>query len=369
MKICPKCQHKFNDEYSFCKKCGVSLVLENKKEILKNNAKSKSNGFLGKEMIVFTVAIIIIIGSVLYNLYGNSDSFRYKLYDIGIMNPSTIEEQFYYACRLIEKKDYKNAFKWFECSANAGDADAQYNLGILYENGEGVEKNEKEAFKLYLKAAEQNDRDAQYAVGRCYKDGIGTIKNRKFAKGWFKKAAEAGHIKAQADYAFYLHLDRDYKQAFEYYNKSANAGNSYAQLRVGEYYIWGYRVVDKDYKKAIEWFEKSAEGGNTTALLNIGRCFQDGGYGVVKDLNKAAYYYNASAEKGNAIAMRKIAYCYYFAEGVDWDEKKAMEWLKKAIETEKTGRYNLSRPWSDEEEIKRTIDSWKTQRRVFYEAK
>ena len=155
MKICPKCQHKFNDEYSFCKKCGVSLVLENKKEILKNNAKSKSNGFLGKEMIVFTVAIIIIIGSVLYNLYGNSDSFRYKLYDIGIMNPSTIEEQFYYACRLIEKKDYKNAFKWFECSANAGDADAQYNLGILYENGEGVEKNEKEAFKLYLKATSQ----------------------------------------------------------------------------------------------------------------------------------------------------------------------------------------------------------------------
>jgi len=55
--------------------------------------------------------------------------------------------------------------KWFHEQAEQGHAIAQFNLGVMYDKGEGVEKDYDEAFKWYRKAAEQGDADAQYNLG------------------------------------------------------------------------------------------------------------------------------------------------------------------------------------------------------------
>ena len=59
------------------------------------------------------------------------------------------------------KQDYKEAVKWWLLAAEQGHADAQYGLGLCYENGSGVDKDLSEAFKWYSKAAKQGHAGAK----------------------------------------------------------------------------------------------------------------------------------------------------------------------------------------------------------------
>ena len=72
--------------------------------------------------------------------------------------------------------------------AAAGDAVAQFNLGIRYCEGQGVANDQKEAIKWFRKAAEQNHAGAQYRLGRCYYEGKGVTKDYVEAVKWFRKA-------------------------------------------------------------------------------------------------------------------------------------------------------------------------------------
>ena len=66
--------------------------------------------------------------------------------------------------------------------------DAQYNLGVSYDYGEGVTKDPQEAVKWYRKAAEQGNADAQCNLGYCYEMGYGVAKNSQEAVKWYGKS-------------------------------------------------------------------------------------------------------------------------------------------------------------------------------------
>lgn len=82
-------------------------------------------------------------------------------------------------------------------AAERGEAVAQFNLGIRYANGEGVEKDEAEAVKWVRKAAEQNYARAQFTLGCYYLSGKGVEKDRAEAVKWYRKAAEQNFAPAQ----------------------------------------------------------------------------------------------------------------------------------------------------------------------------
>ena len=63
--------------------------------------------------------------------------------------------------------DYATAFKLIKPLAEQGDAEAQYNLGQMYQYGEGVRKDAKEAARWYRMAANKHHTQAQYALGSC----------------------------------------------------------------------------------------------------------------------------------------------------------------------------------------------------------
>ena len=67
--------------------------------------------------------------------------------------------------------DLEKAFYWYQKSAEAGNSNAQYNLGLCYENGKGVEIDLEKAFYWYQKSAEAGNSDAQYNLGLCYENG------------------------------------------------------------------------------------------------------------------------------------------------------------------------------------------------------
>jgi serine/threonine protein kinase len=73
----------------------------------------------------------------------------------------------------------------------------QYNLGLAYDTGTGVSKDEAVAVKWYRKAAEQGYSVAQYRLGVCYDYGTGVSKDEAEAVKWYRKAAEQGDQRAR----------------------------------------------------------------------------------------------------------------------------------------------------------------------------
>ena len=87
-------------------------------------------------------------------------------------------------------KSYAMAFKWFRKAAMQGHAKAQYQLGKCYKNGEGVEKDRVKAFLYFTKSAKQDNANAQLALGKCYLKGKGVASDRAKATMWLKKAVK-----------------------------------------------------------------------------------------------------------------------------------------------------------------------------------
>jgi hypothetical protein len=90
------------------------------------------------------------------------------------------------------RQDYAEALKWYRKAAESGYAPSQVNLGRMYANGTGVRKDPREAHKWYLKAAEQGVAQAQYNLGIRSFNGEGVVQDNAEAERWFRKAASQG---------------------------------------------------------------------------------------------------------------------------------------------------------------------------------
>lgn len=99
----------------------------------------------------------------------------------------------------ILENDPEMAAGWFFRAAEQGYADAQFNLGLLYANGEGVPQDMKQTAELFRKAAEQGHVDAQNNLGALYFTGEGVERDENKAIEWFEKAAAQGNEEARAN--------------------------------------------------------------------------------------------------------------------------------------------------------------------------
>ena len=88
--------------------------------------------------------------------------------------------------------DYVTALQEWRPLAEQGYADAQYNLGLMYDNGLGVPQDDKEAVKWYRKAADQGVAAAQNNLGQMYRLGEGVLQNNTKGHMWFNIAAANG---------------------------------------------------------------------------------------------------------------------------------------------------------------------------------
>ena len=76
--------------------------------------------------------------------------------------------------------------------AEQGNADAQFNLGLMYYDGQGVRQDYAEALRWYRKAAEQGYAKAQYNLGLMYANGHGVHQDFHLSKEWFGKVCDSG---------------------------------------------------------------------------------------------------------------------------------------------------------------------------------
>ncbi|HAJ90385.1 MAG TPA: hypothetical protein DCM27_05150 [Rhodospirillaceae bacterium] len=94
------------------------------------------------------------------------------------------------------KIDYAKAAKWFEEAAHNGSSNAQYNLGVLYHQGLGVQKNTAKAIELYRVAASNNHPEALYNLAIAYVEGVGVEYNPQIAASYFERSADGGVVEA-----------------------------------------------------------------------------------------------------------------------------------------------------------------------------
>ena len=112
--------------------------------------------------------------------------------------PVAAGQTFDEAVAAYGRGDYATAVRGFLVHAEQGDADAQFNLGVMYANGRGVLKDEAEAVRWYRLAAEQGDADAQFSLGVMYANGLlGVLKDSVLAHMWSNIAGVNGNEAAR----------------------------------------------------------------------------------------------------------------------------------------------------------------------------
>lgn len=206
------------------------------------------------------------------------------------------------------KQDYFKAAECFQKAAAQGHAEAQYNLGVMYDKGQGVKQDYSEAAKWYQRAAEQGFPKAQSCLGSMYYTGEGVKQDYFKALEWGQKAAEQGDARGQYNLGFMYYsgkgVKQDYLKAIEWYQKAAEQGVVWAQTNLGYMYYTG-EGVKQDYSKALEWYQKAAEQGYAEAQYNLGTMYYTG-KGVIRDYKKAKRWWRLAADQGNENAQKNL---------------------------------------------------------------
>jgi TPR repeat protein len=152
--------------------------------------------------------------------------------------------------------------------AESGGAEAQYELGQWYFEGEVMEQDYVKAHQWFLKAARQWHVGAMVYVGDMNVGGIGVPIDYGEALKWFKKAARRDSFEAQYHLGLmYEHgngVKQSYGQALKWYRKSAAQNFARAQFHLGSMYLQG-EGVDPDHVKAYQWFQLAREHGHVDA--------------------------------------------------------------------------------------------------------
>lgn len=136
--------------------------------------------------------------------------------------------------KAYDRGDYATALREWQPLAKQGQAVAQYHLGLLYANGQGLPKDDAQARQWYEKAAAQGHANAQANLGSLYDYGRGG--------------------------------PQDFKMAARWYLRSANQGNDFAQRKLGLLYERG-DGVPKDYVQAYMWYKLGAANGGKIGAL------------------------------------------------------------------------------------------------------
>lgn len=126
------------------------------------------------------------------------------------------------AVDAYKAKDYSRAEKLFKPLAQSGNTLAQFELGLMYCAGKvpGIPQDCKEGAKWYRLAADQGDADAQFNLGNLYNDGLGVPQDYKEAAKWYRLAAEKGTTDAQFNlgvlYSDGRGVPQDYREAIRW---------------------------------------------------------------------------------------------------------------------------------------------------------
>jgi len=209
-------------------------------------------------------------------------------------------------------------------------------LAALLAGGCALFPPRAESFGSLLARAEAGDAEAQNEVGVRYEDGNGVERNYALAAEWYRKSAEQecalGEYNLSTAYFYGRGVETNLVAAFEWMKKSADHDFPLAWFALGTFYEEG-TGVEKDGAEALRWYRKAAESDHGQARAfaqnSVGRCYRFG-IGVEPDEKEALAWYLKSAEAGNPAAMENLAQFYTTGAGGTRNLETARSWREKA---------------------------------------
>ena len=276
------------------------------------------------------------------------------------------------ACKIIYNKqskleDFQKAEQLLLNESRSGNVLAIQDLGKLYSTDKLGEKDEKKSFSFYEEAFQgfmeiEPDSDFMfpyepkykgqvmkpvdmrsyvwYRIGKMLCYGLGTEQDYEKAFEWFLKSAQEGNKFAQyslANLYYYGNgVEKDLSQAFWWYRKSSEQGQPYASYAVAQMYSKGEYVAENKetaqryYKAALSGFLEleSKDQADDNLYYKLGAMYKNG-LGTEIDIPKAIEYFEKSTE--NMWSTYQLGRLYLFgAEELEKDKEKAVEWLTKS---------------------------------------
>ena len=287
------------------------------------------------------------------------------------------------ACRIIYDKsskpeDFKKAEQILISESEKGNLLAIHDLGKLYSTDKLGEKNDEKSFSFYREALHaftviepnadsmfpyepryegQNMKSADmrsyvwYRIGKMHCYGLGTEQNYEKAFEWFLKSAQEGNKFAQfslANLYYYGNVaEKNLKGAFGWYMRSAKQGQPYAAYAVGNMYENG-ESAEKDKKKSQGYYNQALSGflkleadgqADDNLFYKIGVMYKNG-LGTEADMDMALEYFKRSAELNNKNGLYEYGKALLLGENITQDIPKAMDCLEKAV---RLGNLNAKR--------------------------
>ena len=256
--------------------------------------------------------------------------------------PSSGRAHFCLGMVALERGKVTEAVRFFTLGAKQGDRNAQCNLGVMYEEGRGIERNLAEAARLYMLAAKQGVPLSQYNLGAMYEEGRGVQCNLRKAAWLYTRAAKQGDRDAQ----YYLGVmyeegrgvERNLAEAARLYTLAVEQGNRNAQFKLAVMYGEG-RGVKRDLAEAARLFKLVVEQGLEIKPINLGIMNERLGFmcehglgGAERDLAEATRLYTLAVDQGNRNAQWRLGAMYEEGRGVARDLGKAAKLLTLAAE-------------------------------------
>ena len=154
------------------------------------------------------------------------------------------------------------AFATTQTDAESGDALAQYNLGVMYRDGQGMPQNYAEAMKWFRLAADQGLADAQYELARMYNKGQGVRPDYSEAVNLYRLASAKGHADAQFALGM-LDFGATTKEPAHsgLFRVAAEKGHAKSHSMLGMMYYKG-EGVPQDAALAYAWYAVASAGGD-----------------------------------------------------------------------------------------------------------
>ena len=255
------------------------------------------------------------------------------------------------ACKLIYNKrskleDFQKAEQLLLNESGAGNVLAIQDLGKLYSTDKLGEKDEKKSFSFYEEAFQgfmeiEPDSDFMFPYEPKYKGQVmKPVDMRSYV--WYR----IGKM-----HCYGLGTEQDYEKAFEWFLKSAQEGNKFAQYSLANLYYYG-NGVEKDLSQAFWWYRKSSEQGQPYASYAVAQMYSKGEY-VAENKETAQRYYKAalsgfleleSKDQADDNLYYKLGSMFKNGLGTEADISKAIDYFKRSAEmNNKNGLYEYGK--------------------------
>lgn len=213
----------------------------------------------------------------------------------------------------------------------------------------------EEAIAIWLPLANNGDAAAQFNMGVMYANGLGVDRDMGVAMDWWEAAARQLHVRAAHNLALAMLAGEphdgsredgeiDYPAVLRFLKIGADAGYPNSEYTLGKLYAEGVGV-EKDARRAAELFLSASIKGFAKAQYNLGKIYRDG-VGMKADAGLSLFWFAEAAERGHPRAQDRMAHRRLAGDGVPQDDIEALKWAilasAQGVESSQKLRFELT---------------------------